>query len=122
MQTAAPGTSQSSPPTVRARGLRVEQVDPGASSATIKVTGELDLGSAPVLSTALRAMIDQGQSRIVLDLEQLDFCDASGLKLLLTIDTELRRRGGELELYGPCPSLRYLLQLIPDIPIDFTRP
>lgn len=54
-----------------------------AHDVVLEVRGELDLGSAPKLERKLREAEDSNPSRIVLDLSELAFMDASGISLVI---------------------------------------
>jgi anti-sigma B factor antagonist len=54
----------------------------------ICVAGELDLATAPKLSAAARAALDQDRGRVVFDLSELTFMDSSGLRVLLEVANE----------------------------------
>ena len=54
----------------------------------ICVVGELDLATAPQLSAAARAALDQDHGRVVFDLSGLTFMYSSGLRVLLEIANE----------------------------------
>lgn len=53
------------------------------SSATLFLNGELDLGSAEVLTHALDEVERRGADPVVIDLSALGFLDCSGLSVLL---------------------------------------
>ena len=59
--------------------------------------GDLDIGTAPQLRDALVEVIGDG-SRIVIDMEALDFLDSAGLGILVGGLKRARTHGGELEL------------------------
>jgi anti-anti-sigma factor len=52
-------------------------------AADLRVSGEIDMATAPVLDDRLRAAQNNGYTGIVLDLENVTFMDASGLRALL---------------------------------------
>ena len=60
------------------------QIDaaPGADAYVVHVRGELDLADCPVLELALTKAEESEADRILLDLEQLTFADASALDVL----------------------------------------
>ncbi|MHB8512102.1 MAG: STAS domain-containing protein [Actinomycetota bacterium] len=52
-------------------------------AAYLRVSGEIDMATAPVLDERLRTAQNNGYSGIVIDLENVTFMDASGLRSLL---------------------------------------
>ena len=61
--------------------------DGGRDVAWVRVTGELDIATAPILEQTLRRA-EQRARRIVLDLRELEFMDSSGVHVI--VDGALR--------------------------------
>jgi anti-anti-sigma factor len=51
----------------------------------LRVSGEVDLCTIPILQAALDASLDQGPAYLVVDLAQMTFCSVRGLDLLTQI-------------------------------------
>jgi anti-anti-sigma factor len=66
--------------------------------AVIKVAGEIDLRTARTVRTGLVDVAEAGFRRIVVDFEQVRFCDATGLGALVAAHNRLHADGGELRL------------------------
>jgi anti-sigma B factor antagonist len=78
----------------------------------MSVAGEIDVHTAPRLQGALaEALGGQDPVRIVVDMCGVGFCDSTGLNVLLAAQRRAREGGGELELAGPRPAIRKVLQL-----------
>jgi anti-sigma B factor antagonist len=75
----------------------------------VTVAGELDLATAPRLTSQLDALRRNGRPpRVLVDLGGLEFCDSTGLRALLGAATEFRAAGGRLAISageGPVPRL-----------------
>ncbi|MFF1699407.1 GAF domain-containing protein [Streptomyces sp. NPDC058257] len=56
--------------------------------STIRVAGELDVASVPVLARELDRAVEESAGRVLLDLSRVTFCGTEGVALLL--DTRLR--------------------------------
>ena len=80
---------------------------------TVIAAGEIDLYSAPKLQTDLAAIIDSAApaARIVVDMSGVEFCDSTGMNVLLSCLRQARERGGELELAAPRPAIKKILQV-----------
>jgi len=50
-------------------------------------------------------------SRIVVDMSGVEFCDSTGMNVLLSCLRQVRERGGELELAAPRPAVMKILQV-----------
>ena len=82
----------------RAVSLEVTTAGPGGRVAVIKVAGEIDLRTARTVRTGLVDVAEAGFRRIVVDFEQVRFCDATGLGALVAAHNRLHADGGELRL------------------------
>jgi anti-sigma B factor antagonist len=89
--------------------VSVRQV-PGAAIATVSGKLALDDGCL-LLRETVRAFLDAGQLRILLNLERLDFLDSAGLGELVRTHVAVRSRGGQLTLVNPAHHVRQLLHV-----------
>src|SRR6266481_3038756 len=100
-------------------GGRVPAVELNVSSrshgdhAIVIATGEIDLYTAPRLQSELAEVIANAApaSRIVVDMSGVEFCDSTGMNVLLSCLRQVRERGGELEIASPKPAVRKILQV-----------
>jgi len=67
-----------------------------ASAVTVRLTGDLDISSAPKVEAALQSAEGKVAPRVVLDLSTLSFIDSSGLRVVLSADKRARDIGKEL--------------------------
>jgi anti-sigma B factor antagonist len=78
----------------------------------VAASGEIDLYTAPRLAAELNNVLATGDSaRIVVDMSGVDFCDSTGMNVLLSALKRAREQGGGLELAGPRPAVRKILQV-----------
>lgn len=66
----------------------------------VVIDGELDIATAPDLGERLESLADDGR-HLLLDLTDLRFCDAAGLRLLLRLHKQATAAGGSLHLAAP---------------------
>jgi len=83
---------------------------PHAAVATFSGKLALDDG-CHLLRETVRALLDGGQRRILLNLEQVNYLDSAGLGELVRTHVAARGRGGHLTLVNPSPNVRHLLRL-----------
>ena len=62
----------------------------------VAVTGEIDLFTAPEFNRRIAAPIDEGRTRVVIDLTQVSFIDSSSLGVLIGAHKRLEQRDGGL--------------------------
>ena len=78
----------------------------------VTISGEIDLYTAPRLHGELVALIADGKpARVVVDMSGVEFCDSTGMNVLLSCLRRARERGGELEIASPKPAVRKILQV-----------
>jgi len=89
--------------------VKSEQRDGGV---VVQLHGEVDLYSAPVLRATLDELVAGGAKMIVVDLDNVDFLDSSGLGALIGAFKQLRGLGGgTIRLAAPPPQVRKILEL-----------
>lgn len=81
-------------------------------TATLAVSGELDLATRDRLLGALERLEADGEDDITVDLKGLAFIDATGLHALVGARDAARMRGMTLEFRNPSPAVRRLLSLV----------
>jgi anti-sigma B factor antagonist len=85
--------------------------DPGGAWPVLKVTGEVDIETSPVLEEELRSVLDQGVSSVEVDLGEVTFLDSTGLSVLISALKRCRGAGGDLRLRRPQPNVRRVLEI-----------
>jgi len=82
-----------------------------AGHAVMSIVGEIDLYTAPRLQAEFARLLENGPSRVVIDMSGVEFCDSTGMNVLLSALKRLRERGGGLEVAAPRPAVRKILQV-----------
>ena len=82
-----------------------------AGRVRVRLRGELDLASAPVLSEALRGLRER-RELVLLDLDELEFIDMSGLRAVMAGAEEASRDGGGFAVTRGSPQVRRLMGLV----------
>lgn len=66
----------------------------------VRVRGELDFATAPILRDTLRKLLSEGAEEVTLDFREVTFLDSEGLKVLLQAYRQLHARGGSIKVWG----------------------
>jgi anti-sigma B factor antagonist len=78
----------------------------------MSVAGEIDLYTAPKLHSELMAVLAAGAPlQLVVDMTRVEFCDSTGMNVLLAAHRKAREDGGDLQLASPRPAIRKVLQV-----------
>src|SRR4051794_21974016 len=98
--------------------------EPSGQGMRLALEGELDLATTPILEESIEATERDDGHVVALDLTQLSFVDASGLKAILNAHRRAIRRGGRgLALLNPSGDIRRLLSLTAiDLTIEVVAP
>ncbi|MFJ6617855.1 STAS domain-containing protein [Kitasatospora sp. NPDC091335] len=99
-----------SPAVDRAEGLTVE-VRPWALGTVLVLLGELDLDSVTELRAAVDRALVAPATVVVVDCAGLEFCDSTGLNVLLRAKARAAVDDSRIELARPRPLILRMLEL-----------
>ena len=91
--------------------MKIEIERPQENKIVVTPQGRVDVQTAPMLKEQLRELASADNLTIIVDLDQVDFIDSSGLSALVSGLKTLRERGGTLHISQPQPQARTALRL-----------
>lgn len=77
----------------------------------LEVGGELDLYTAPRLSSQVGELIALGAAGLVVDLTETTFIDSTALHVFLDAKKRVHAKGGELVVVCPSPHVRRIFEI-----------
>jgi len=86
-------------------------IQPRDGIAVVAISGSVDGLTAETLLATLQAHVEDGHTRLVVDLAAVEYTSSAGLRALLATVKEARRRGGDLRLAQINPNVRKVLEL-----------
>jgi anti-anti-sigma factor len=86
--------------------------DTRSDVSVLRLSGELDADTAPLLHDLLADLLERPVPRIVVDLSDLKFCDSVGLSEFITAKQVIAARGGWLSFAGANRFLTALLETV----------
>jgi len=90
--------------------VETKQLDSGV--AVITISGRLALGGeTEKLDAALTKLLSQDHKTVVLDISGLDYVDSSGVGMLVSCLTKLKKAGGEMKVAGANPRIRRIFSM-----------
>ena len=96
---------------VRHVELRVTSRSQG-DHTIVTLAGEIDLYTAPRLQSELSAtMRSADPALVVVDMSGVEFCDSTGMNVLLAARRQASERGGDLSLAAPRAPVRKILEV-----------
>jgi len=75
------------------------------------VTGEIDLYNAPTIKEMVRQEIEKGKVNLVVNLDKVSYIDSSGIGVLISSLSNLKKVGGGLKLANVYASVRKVFEL-----------
>jgi anti-sigma B factor antagonist len=93
------------------REFRLDTAGPAGDCAVLRVTGEVDLSTAPTLRERIRELAAGGAVHLIADLSQVDFLDSTGLGVLVGGLKRVREDGGSLVLVVTTPRILRVFQI-----------
>jgi anti-sigma B factor antagonist len=93
------------------REFRLDTVGPVGDCAVLRMTGEVDAYSAPMLRERIRELAASGAVHLIADFGQVDFLDSTGLGVLVGGLRRLREDGGSLALVITTPRILRVFQI-----------
>jgi len=78
----------------------------------LKLSGRLDSVSAPELKERVKACARNGQLRLVIDMNDIDFVDSSGLGSLVVCLRSLKKVAGDMRIAALQDRVRAVFELI----------
>lgn len=82
-----------------------------STTYVIDITGEMDLYNAFKLKDMVTAMIGRQIREFVINLENVDYIDSSGIGALLTVHAEVKKRGLALRFASVKGSVKRVIEL-----------
>ncbi|WP_240139056.1 STAS domain-containing protein [Streptomyces sp. MUM 178J] len=93
------------------RGRLQVEVRTEGRSEIVKPVGELDHHTAELLRAPLEEALAKGRTRLVIDCSRLEFCDSTGLNVLLGARLKADAAGGGVHLAGMQPVVARVFEI-----------
>ncbi|GAA0638439.1 STAS domain-containing protein [Streptomyces thermocarboxydovorans] len=92
-------------------GRLLVEVRQEGPSAVVTPAGELDHHTADLLREPLENCLAKGLNRLVIDCSRLEFCDSTGLNVLLGARLKAEAAGGGVHLVGMQPVVARVFEI-----------
>ena len=88
--------------------LQTREVD---SRTIVAVGGEIDVYTAPKLRDKITELVGEGHHQLVIDMENVDFLDSTGLGVLVGALKRVRTHDGDLSLVCDEPRILKVFEI-----------
>lgn len=85
---------------------------PDSSIMILKLAGRLDASTVNQLDRALADAQSASARAILVDMSQLTYVSSSGLRVLLSARSAMRKKGGDIFLCALSPSVREVFDMV----------
>ncbi len=89
-------------------GMQFDQLD---DLVCARLSGRLDSNNAAVVEQALLERIQEGHSRLVIDLTDLNYISSAGLRVFLLVAKRLRQQQGKLSLCNMPRTIKQVFEI-----------
>lgn len=86
--------------------------EPDSPIVVLRVTGRLDASTVGQLERALSDAQLAGVRAVLVDMSQLTYVSSSGLRVLLSARSAMRKKGGDIFLCALSPSVREVFDMV----------
>ncbi len=79
--------------------------------AVFDINGEIDLYNAPEIKDKIKEEMNKGKVNIIINLDKVSYIDSSGIGVLISSLSNLKKVGGALKLINVYASVRKVFEL-----------
>jgi anti-sigma B factor antagonist len=88
--------------------IRTENVN---DIAVVSLKGRLDINTHGLLETELNALAWKGQTKVLVDVKELDYISSAGLRVLLSAAKQFKKNNGVIVLVSLAPTVRQVFEI-----------
>jgi anti-sigma B factor antagonist len=88
--------------------LRTEHIN---DVAVVSLKGRLDINTHGQLETELNAFAAKGQTKVLVDVKELDYISSAGLRVLLSGAKQFKKINGTIALASLAPTVRQVFEI-----------
>ncbi|NKF51707.1 STAS domain-containing protein [Shewanella sp. WXL01] len=87
------------------------EAKPNMRASLVRLPETMVMAQTPTYRAAIIDYIDRGNTRLAIDMSELQYIDSSGLSILISARNQVKKYCGEIVLLNPNPSVMALLEL-----------
>lgn len=87
------------------------QVSKESGVDVLTLTGRMDVVTAPTFEKCVRELADGGASRVVVNLEKLEYISSAGLRVFIVAGKLLETKGGAMRFAAPQGIVKSVFQV-----------
>lgn len=91
--------------------IEIETQFPSSNTAVVHVSGEIDMDSSDDLREVLREAAEENFTEVIVDMQEVEFIDSSGIATLVESMQSLKQNGGQLVLRNLQENVRSVFDI-----------
>ena len=92
-------------------GSKIRRVEPDLT--VVELTGHLNLGNELMtVEASVKAVIDEGARKLVIDVTRLDYIDSAGIGMLVACNGRIEKAGGKMRVSGAQGSVAKTFEVV----------
>ena len=88
------------------------QQKPVGQAQVLAIAGKIDARTMGDFEAGIRALLDAGHHKLVLDFGEVSFISSAGLGILMSVIDEIRETGGDMVLARVVPEVYRIFDLL----------
>ncbi len=81
------------------------------SVVVLDINGEIDLYNAPEIKSKITELMETGKKDIIINLKKVSYIDSSGIGVLISSLSNLKKAGGSLKIINVYDSVKKVFEL-----------
>ena len=102
--------TSTTPGTDSAPGFTLRTAMPAPGRVDARLIGDLDLANAPLVRDELIRMLEEGVTRLSIDLSDLTFLDSTGIAALVVVRKHALDLGVDFDVHSPREIVGHVLE------------
>ena len=91
--------------------MEINLRDANNNVVILDIEGEVDLYNAPEIKKKIKEQVDAGKHNLIINLEKVSYIDSSGIGVLISSLSQLRKVGGGLKIINVYSSVKKVFEL-----------
>ncbi len=91
--------------------MDIQTRESGNNVVIFDINGEIDLYNAPDIKKNIKEKMDQGKNNIIVNLDKVSYIDSSGIGVLISSLSQLKKVGGGLKIINVYASVKKVFEL-----------
>ena len=89
-----------------------------AKGTVLKLIGQLDTDTAPLLSSLIAQLQHTPPKVLILELQDLNYISSAGLRCVFQLEKLMKNNNGRFVIFQPSPQVRKVFNIVKAVPLN----